>query len=112
MTDTITEKTGLPIGMVVSLVVSIAGGVSAFYSIKGDVAQTRADATRLEETVKDMRVQLRANEQTESERRNAHELRIQRNEDTQANVLKTLGRLEVQMERLVNGQLREASRRK
>jgi hypothetical protein len=89
---TLSEKTGLSVGLVVTLAVMLAAGVGTF-------AKTQADVSRLDEKVTEL--QAARVEQAKSDVQT--QLRLQRGEDNYAAILRTLGKMEAQLDRLTTG---------
>lgn len=104
--DSITEKTGLPLWMVLSLVAAVTGGVASYADTKADVrhledtvAQLRREAVETKTQLQSEIAELRSDLKTMREQGTQHEIRIQRSEDNYANILKGLGKLEEKFDR-------------
>lgn len=89
MMAAISEKTGWSTSLLITMVGFAVAIAVAFAKAQGDVAH-------LEVTVKE----IRAEQKAASDLRTQHELRIQRTEDNYASILKALGRLEANFDRL------------
>lgn len=85
----ITDKTGLSLGLLVTLAGMLAAGVGTF-------AKTQSDVSRLSEKVESLEESRKQDSATHIQT----ELRLQRSEDSYAQIVKTLGKIEAQLDRL------------